>query len=182
MFILRRHVNSAFIGVLLLGAAGTADSEGPSVYAEASKDRMSMSVKVSRMGVIEAHRKATIKMPEGSLRHIFWFALLGEGNNTLWVAPVETLTVAAKVHSGIEHFGEPIDSSLEETAHYEIEQDVANMVRGALIYMQQESFDDDLFKRTEAAVEQFKRVDHAYEEQKTLEIVKDGQKVVTSAK
>jgi hypothetical protein len=80
-----------------------------------------MSIEVSRTGAIKAHRMATIKIPEGSLRHVFWFALLGESDNTLWVAPVETLTVAAKVHSGNEDFGEPIDSFLEETGHYEVE-------------------------------------------------------------
>jgi hypothetical protein len=180
MFIFRRQVNVALIGVVLFGAAATADSEELPVYAKASKDRMSMSIEVSRTGSIKAHRKATIKIPEGSLRHVFWFALLGESDNTLWVAPVETLTVAAKVHSGNEDFGEPIDSFLEETGHYELEKDVAKMVRGALIYMQQESFGDDLLKRTEEAVEQFKRVDNAYQEQKNSEIVKDGQKVLAS--
>lgn len=180
MFIDRRHTHIILIGALLMGAALTAHSDPLPVYAEASKDRMSMSVKVSRMGIIEAHRKATVKTPDGAIRHVFWFALLGEGDNTIWVAPVETLTVAAKTHSGIEDFGEPIDSSIEQTSEYEIARDVAKQVRAALIYMEQEAFDDDLRKRVEEAVEQFKRVDMAYEALAQSDVVSGSQKVPVS--
>jgi hypothetical protein len=160
-----------------LWSSGTDKPERRPVRIRDSKQRMDMTIKISRTGIIEAKREATIKKQSGSWRHIYWFALLDEDDNTVWVSPVETLTLGAKLNT----LGQPVDHDKDATANYTIDKDKADKVWSAVVYMKQQAPGGSVIDQIEDAVKTFKRIDDAYKTMKSLEIVKDGAKAVAAA-
>lgn len=131
--------------------------------ASGSQGAMEFTVRVSRTGVVETERYAGFKRQSGTYHHYFWFALLDENEDTLWVLrdPL-TLTIGAAT----DPWGRPSFVSKREYKAIDVPAEHAKSFAKIALYMQETSGGGSL-------IDQIAKADRTYKKLKEMQVIKD---------
>jgi hypothetical protein len=137
-----------------------------------ARDGMEFTVKVSRSGIVETNRCAGIKKQSGTYHHYFWFAILDEHDDTIWLMPEPlTLTIDAATTAS----GKPSFTSKRDYANFSVPTDIAKALDRIAIYLERQKSGNG------SLLDQIEQADRIYTRLKNMEVVKDLIAVVAAA-